>query len=366
MTKLSEFELLKIKILTRGVKLGVSVYNKIHNSDIKTPLKLRTGLSSGIDIILPDNIWVNAPINEHYVKETNIKIHFKKDKFVLDDELGSYNISIPRSPSYYDKYSTDGIPLKKIGSIRGDRLSIALNKNCIFWKNEARRCKFCAIGYTSKQEPKIKTLNQILEVLNYALHDPISPARHLYLNSGNQKIDGEDGFSKVNKIIKEIKSRFCIHIHLNAGPTNQKKDIDVLRDSGLDEISFNIDIFDPAYAKKFMPAKLKIRKLYIEMLKYSVEIFGSKKVSSCLVVGLEPIESTVRGVDFLCSIGVIPKLSPFRPIEGSLLASTYPPTEDFLLKVYLKSKEVAKKWGVPIGPLCFVCQLHSLAFPNDM
>jgi len=62
----------------------------------------------------------------------------------------------------------------------------------------------------------------------------------------------------------------------------ERKFIDLVHDVGLDEISFNIDIIDPKTAKVIIPGKFKEREIFVGMLKYSVRIFGERRVSSFL------------------------------------------------------------------------------------
>ncbi|MCK4798962.1 MAG: hypothetical protein KAT05_16425 [Spirochaetes bacterium] len=52
---------LKFEIFSNGIALANNVHNQL-GKKIKEPLCLRSGLSSGLDIILPNNTWVNASL----------------------------------------------------------------------------------------------------------------------------------------------------------------------------------------------------------------------------------------------------------------------------------------------------------------
>lgn len=355
-----ESKYLKFEILSKGLRLTREVEKRMGKS-IKEPLNLRSGLSNGLDIVLPNNIWVNAFINES-VNNTPFLIDYEDERFILKKNNEKLvEIIVPPRPLFYSRYTKESIPFKKIGSIRADRLSICLNNNCTFWDDKILRCKFCAIGLNKKNEVPIKTLEQILETIEVALSDPRLTAKHVYLNSGYQS--GQDeGFGRFAEIISEIKQKFKINLHLNPCPPKSKKYIDLLYSSGLDELSFNLEIFDEKIAKDIIPAKYTLitRNLYLEMLNYAEDVFGESKVSSCLVIGLESIESTINGIEYLLAHGIIPKLSCFRPIKGSLLYNKSPPSFEFLVYVYHKAKELSQDYGVPLGPLCSPCQLHSL------
>lgn len=351
-------KLVKFDLLARGARLSNEALQHLE-WDIKTRTDLRSGLSSGIDVILPPDTWVNVPISEPFTRNSHYLINWQDGKFVLEKGNLFFYIRIPRQPSYYGEITSDGTPLRNIGALRGDRLSIAIDKTCIFWESRKLRCGFCAIGATSKKEPKVKRLEQILEVISHAFNDPIYRPEHLYLNCGFQA-GTDSGIVQFAKIVKAIKQSYDIHIHLNPGPPRKKQYIDSLHATGLDEISFNVDIFDPHISKNIIPGKYELRSIFFEMLEYAVKIFGYGKVSSCLVIGLESVESTLEGIDFLRSLGVIPKLSCFRPLSGSLLEYKDPPSLEFLLALYFATEELRKKKAFAIGPLCHACQLHSI------
>lgn len=358
--------LLKFEILSKGLKIDEEIKKNL-GKNIKDTLALRSGLSSGIDIILPNDIWVNAPISEGFAKDSSLFIGIEDSKYVLrksNEKLGKIQI-LPR-PGYYDKRTTGGIPMKKIGTSRADRLSIGINNNCIFWNNEKMRCKFCAIGVNPNSEIPVKTSDQIIETIDAAVHDPILSSKHVYLNSGAQQ-GLDSGIIEFSKIIQEIKNNFDIHVHLNPCPPKSERYIDMLYNVGLDEISFNLEIFDQKTAKKIIPGKYKVitQDTCIKMLRYAVEVFGERKVSSCLVVGLEDPDNSLKGVDLLASYGIIPKLSCFRPTKGSILENHSPPNFETIVYIYNKAKEISVNYGVPLGPLCIPCQLHSLVLPTN-
>lgn len=328
---------------------------------------MRSGLSSGIELIFPDDTWVNAPVNEHFVKNSPLTLDMQDEKIVVKkgNDILTYAETLPK-PTFYDKNTADGTQMKEIGSIRADRLSISISRSCVFWANRDLRCKFCAIGHNQESSTVMRTLSQVLETVEAALNDPIRPCKHLYLTEG--ALPGQDrGMHLYSTYIKGIKEHFDIHVHLNPMPPKDATALDSVFRVGLDEISFNIEVFDEKTALEMIPCKCKVvsRSQYVESLDYAVGLFGERNVSSCLVVGLEDIHSVLNGVEFLMSRGVIPKLSVFRPTIGSLLQECNPPSLPFLLEVYTQSEEMAREHGVPLGPLCIPCQMHSLTIPEN-
>ncbi|UCG68268.1 MAG: hypothetical protein JSV09_10645 [Thermoplasmata archaeon] len=357
---------LKFEILSKGLRISELVRMDL-GRNIKEPLTVRSGLSSGLDIILPNEVWVNAPIDEWFTKSSPFLLDIEEEKYIIKKNNEKVAIiEIINRPAYYEQYTSDGTLMKNIGSTRADRISIGVNNNCIFWNNEKLRCKFCAIGHNTREELSIKTTAQIIEVIEKSMKDPILPSKHVYLNAG--ALGGLDqGIKMLANVVEEIKNNFNVNIHLNPCPPKLTKYIDILYNKGLDEVSFNLEIFDQKISKYIIPGKYSnISPINcIKMLEYAVNVFGERNVSSCLVVGLEEPDSSIKGVDLLSSIGVIPKLSIFRPLTGSLLEKHPTPSPELLIYVYKKAKELTDNYGIPLGPLCKPCQLHSLIIPKE-
>lgn len=366
MRSISVFGELKFEILSRGIRLHKRAKDVLAKIS-KEPQSMRSGLSSGIELILPGDIWVNAPVREHFAKKSPLILDTEDGKIVIrrGKNAIAYVAVLPR-PAFYNLHTSDGISMKRIGSIRADRLSIGINDSCVFWADKNLRCKFCAIGHNPRTRIAVRTLAQVIETIEASLNDCVRPCTHLYLSGGS--LPGKDrGICMYATYIEEIKENFDLHVHLNPMPPEDVTAIDSVFNVGLDEISFNIEIFDELAASRMIPGKYKAvsRSQYMRSLSYAVDLFGEKKVSSCLVIGLEDAPSATEGVEFLMSRGIIPKLSVFRPIVGSQLQRCDPPSLHFLLEIYHRCKEIAEEYALPLGPLCVPCQMHSLVIPRD-
>ena len=76
------------------------------------------------------------------------------------------------------------------------------------------------------------------------------------------------------------------------------------------------------------------RERYLEALRYAATIFPNGTVASHLIVGLEPFGSTIKGVDYLTRIGVIPILPVYRPRTGARLSQYRMPSTEEVAPVY--------------------------------
>ena len=91
----------------------------------------------------------------------------------------------------------------------------------------------------------------------------------------------------------------------------------------------------------------------------------SGAVRSLIILGLEPVQSTLEGIEYLASVGVEPVLSPFRPAQGTALEAMKPIDPDSALHILSESRKLAAAHGLRLGPSCAPCQHNTLTFPWD-
>ena len=141
--------------------------------------------------------------------------------------------------------------------------------------------------------------------------------------------------------------------------------VDKLRSWGMNELSIKLELWNEQIAREMMVGKNHVgREHDLRFLERAVGVFGRGKVSSILLVGLEPLEDTLKGIEALARIGVSPVLSPFRPSPKTPLANLSPPTAEQMADVYEQSRAIAEKYGVKLGPSCIPCQHNTLTFPD--
>jgi len=143
-------------------------------------------------------------------------------------------------------------------------------------------------------------------------------------------------------------------------------DPQALLDSGVNELAINLEMYNEEYSRRFMPGKWKIgRNQVLAFIAKAVEIFGGNRIRSLLLVGLEPVEDTLRGVEALAQRGCEPVLSPFRPDPMTPLRHFKPPSVEVLIDAYERSVEIAGRFGVRLGPKCVPCHHNTLSFPDE-
>ena len=147
-------------------------------------------------------------------------------------------------------------------------------------------------------------------------------------------------------------------------PPNNIKDIDEYVEAGVTEMGFNLECYDRKKASFYMPGKGKISlKQYENALKYAVKKLGSSgAVRSAFVIGLESDKSVLEGVRFLCSLGVAPIFSVFRPIQGTEMENVVPYSNERLFNLVKKAEQICEEYSLKMGPECIACQNNTLSF----
>ena len=138
-----------------------------------------------------------------------------------------------------------------------------------------------------------------------------------------------------------------------------------LKNAGVTEVAFNLEIFDRNLAVQYMPGKGRIPLArYENAFKKATELWGkSGNVRSALIIGLEPLESVLKGVEYLCRQGVSPILSLFKPAEQ--MEDFFAPDSRDVLFIWEKAEQICSKYGIPLGPSCHYCEDNVLKITFD-
>jgi hypothetical protein len=365
-----ELARLKTALLASGLRVARDVQRRVARY-ARPPMRVRSGACGGLDVILPDGTYVNCPTREHFAGQSQFALVTDGEALRIEDRAGgpwpgSVPVQLPPRPEFYDRHASDGTPLARIGQVCSDRLGIGLTNVCAYWRSSARRCKFCSIGLNVATEEARKPIEHIVEVVDAAYSDPTASARHLLLGGGTP--EGPDaGAELIAAAAAAVKARWDRPIYAMLAPPDDLAYIDLLAESGVDEVAINIELFDPGAAAHYTPGKW--RKFghagYLRALERAVEVFGPVHSRSIMVVGLEPPEATLRGVEALVSRGVMPILSPFRPMVRTELEHHPRMSADALWAVCEEAHEIAASYDMPLGPTCVACQSNSLTVPGD-
>jgi len=351
-------ELLKIKIIARGIKITESAKVKLTEND-NTPLSLfEYPTTAGISLILNKDIYINAPFADEFCKNSNIVLDFQEGKFTITDGKDTYQTEVLPIPDYFNKKNPNGKFYSDIIMTHTDRMRISPIKGCYF------RCKYCDWNLNKYEKHDI---NSIIEAIKIALSDKKLKPKHLLISGGTPKPEDrrylDNIYEKATLFLKERN----MPVDVMLVPRPEKNFLERLKSFGVDSMSINIEIYNQKIAKKFNTEKAEIGKdKYLKFIEKAVELFGKGKIRTLFILGLEPILDTLKGVEEFAKVGCDIVLSPFRPAEKTPIDIKKTPNEEEMKKIYERSREIVEKYDVVIGPRCIPCQHNALSFPSSV
>lgn len=336
-----------------GIKIKEK-YEQILNTSYYLNIEYIT--TSGL-IMNYEDIYVNTPINPQskyeLIYDNSWKIIVKNETIVSD-----INLLLPPKYVLNKEKLEDGSLVTEYVNTHADRIRIQPIGGC------ANNCKFC----TCNTIPYIKhDINQLDECFNIARKEDKGIVRHAFISGGSPK-DREEDYNYLTKVYTHFAQKYKdIEFDIMMEPRGFKsskeaesyKDyIKYLNEIGIYGLSINIELYNDKLRKQYAPRKYDIGlENYITFLQTAVDLLGTNRVRSCIIVGLEPIEDTIKGIELLCQIGCMPVLSPYIPINGN---NTKKPSVETMLKVREVAEKISNKYHVPLGPICKPCTHNSI------
>lgn len=345
-------EYVKISLLNHGVTLSTKAMELT-----KTIGQIKEAVFDAIDITIFGGLPVNVPINCKFVSLSPFTIDAIDNEFILFfDNLEISKIKIEFVPNSLLNMKTQrGVPYESIINLATDRIRINPAPICVYKKNGIP-CKFCNLP----EENTVYNFDDIKEVIDYCLKNVAF--RHFLIGGGTYSLQG--GWEIIIKIVKYIRSKCEKDIYLMSIPPKDIHILDLLKNAGITEVAFNLEIFDRVLASSAMPGKGNIAlEQYMSAFKHSVTLWGNTgNVRSLIIYGFDTDPNFLNGIENLCKLGVEPIISIFRPLDNTEFAQLNPPPTADIFAIYQKCKKITKKYSLILGPDCPQCQNNTLSY----
>lgn len=347
--------LLKLDLYCKGLRLDDSCF--IEQDGGRKILRTRAGLGSGLELILPGNLWTNAPVTEAFAQRSPYVLHRTTRGYELwyqGETLAAVKLS-PR-PAWYDERTHTGKPMTRIGTLQGTYLGIYPAKVCEYWtlKPQKVNCKFCSVGLNlGVDDADEKSIEEVLEVVRAARAE--SGITYVDFNTGHYA--GDTYLDILEPYVVRIKQELGLLVGIQTPPHRDLSRYDRLREMGVNRVSFCFEIFDPEIFREICPGKHAEYGLdfYLEAIRYCAELRKKGPASEPwvtngeIIAGLEPPESSIRAINWIVSVGAIPTVCVFRPLVGTDLEEREPPDTEELIPVFRRLYEATMEAGLPIG-----------------
>lgn len=343
---------LKIALLNQGCIITKDAADFLNSQGV-----IKKAVFSSIDFQLSNGLFINAPVNLKFSDFSPFKISLNLDNHL---ELHYYNkvisnIEIEMQADWNNLLTKNNVPYSSIAYLSTDRLRLKHEVVCEM-KKEGMGCAFCSVS-TSRKDFDI---NDLKEVIAELLTKP--EFRHILIGggSGNPNIESKK-IIEITTFIRTLNSE--IPIYLMSLPPFRTDVLDSYKNAGINEIAFNIEIWDRELAQEIMPGKGQIQlETYLSVLKAATKLWGTTgNVRTALIVGLNSSETLLEGIQILCKNGIQPMLSVFRPMKNTKLESFVPLSNTALLSLYEEAENICQQYNLKLGPTCDACKNNMLA-----
>lgn len=328
----NEFELIKIKaeLLCWGIRpndVAKTIYNKQNPcGDWKTG-------NVGLHISLENDSHVIVTVSHAFDNKSPYHIEYEDKDLVLiknDKKNGRKvvkRIKEVQMPNWYQKETTTNKKMPSIFLHEG-RVYLHQTYSGCDYHRMGLLCKFCGTGPSWR----IGTPMEIADTVEEAFKE--NKDYHVCLGGGT-RLPLEKNVEYFSQCAREIRKRNSnAPIWIEMVPPKTDEGIYDLIDSGATSFGFNIEIWDDKLRKEICPGKSQVSKeRYLDAMKTVSDRLGPNRVGCCLLVGLEPINSSIEGARVLPSIGAQPCMLTFKPWDKSMFYD-YPPTDPkYLIEV---------------------------------
>jgi hypothetical protein len=319
---------LKLDLALRGARLGDALRD---DGDLRAPL-LRDAATESLEIVLPEGLTVCLPLNGRLAEASPYVLTHEDNGFAITSDAGRCDIRIVPQPRYYTQTTASGLPMWKVGTAYGGYIAINPATRCDF-SRLALPCRFCGAAAHAGEREASLSVSDVIETVRAAFAE--GAVEFVYLHVGHS--EGEDaGIRFLEPYVNAIKRHFDTLVAVQGEPPPSNRWIDRTYAMGVDALSYSIEIHDAELLRRHAGERTGQvgRERYYEALAYAATVFPSGTVWSDLIVGLEPAESTMAGVDALVAMGVLPVLSLLRPVDDPLLRDHPLPRADEVAPVF--------------------------------
>ncbi len=344
---------LKIELMVNGVNIEKDALDylkkrfgeKFYNDDYVT--------TTGIMLVLGNNFYVTSDLN----KESIYKLTLINNNLILkfNNEEVKVEVWQPIRSYIKNKISKEESKLlsSPIAATHFDRTRISPIGGC------NNHCAFCTLNNIKYTKNSIEDLDKCLQV-----HLKDDRVTHVLITGGSPKECDLKYLTEVYKFFCQKYPQYSFDVMMTPRGFDSYPDtsqyleyLKLLKSFGVGGLSINLELYDKKICEKYCREKFNIgRENYFYFLKLASKVFGTQNVRSGIIIGLESLQSSLKGVEEICKCGAMPVLSPYVPYNN---IGTKPSTK-FLENVLTKSEKIVKNYNLNLAPGCPYCHHNTL------
>lgn len=349
--------LLKLDLYCRGMQLDDSC--TIEEQGGRKVMRTRAGLGSGLEVILPGDLWTNVPVVEEFARTSPYTLRWHEGAFRLHhQELGVVtDLRLSPQPAWYDRKTSTGKRMTMVGTLQGTYLGVYPSRVCDYWlkRPEKEQCKFCSVGLNlGADDGEEKSVQEVVEVVKAAREE--SGITYVDFNTGHY--DGDTYLDILEPYIRRVKEETGVMIGVQTPPHPDLSRYRELRRMGVNRVSFCFELWNRDRFVQVCPGKHRQYGLdrYLEAVRYCAQEvtptgrgFEPWVVNGEIIAGLEPPEDSIRAIDWITSVGAIPTVCVFRPLRATDYAGLPPPKTEEIVPIFRRLYEATMERKLPVG-----------------
>jgi bacteriochlorophyllide c C-7(1)-hydroxylase len=329
---------LKARMLSEGV----------HMTDMDLLAAFKENSLFGLRPFVLDESGMEAAMVPN--KYSRLKVTIDGEKATVSDAGDVLGVGhLMEFPSWLDEPLSNGNPASSsIDNIENLSINIQINNACYNWQM-GTQCRYCglyeatAAEFTHEKRLELAALRA--ETLKIATDNgwrgvlivggaQLSPSRRtevvdrieMFLTPIREAI-GEEVFSEIIRVV-------------NNYPPKDLSEMYKWKELGINGTSFDVEIMDPAFFAAVCPGKADYapHEFWLEAQNASTEIFDW--TTTGLVVGLEPMQGLLEGMEDRVANGVLPLPFSFLPAPGSTFERFRPPNADWIFECADKAADI--------------------------
>ncbi len=305
-------------------------------------------MSSGGKMKIAAGVFVNAPF--YRKRKTDLQAvadpQNREGILVMMDSEALCKAEAIVAPAWY-KEKVGGFEITQVLTAHNRQLAGAVYENCALFAL-GKECKFCVIN-RSLQEKSPALVKKSGKLIVSALDKiPLEDYGGLTLNGGMTLKPGR-GMELMEPVVKEVSAKYPnLQIAVEITPPADLEWIDRMADAGTSSLMMNLEMVSKKYRTRIIPGKDEYcpKRAYYAAFERAVKVFGPGKVSTCFVVGTEPVSMLKKAITNVVSMGVIPS-----PLAGRYFEDipNYPFAPNVDWRVFLDLVRFAQKQTFEYG-----------------
>ena len=301
-----------------------------------------------VDIRLPTGQFCTVPVGQPYTEASGYALRLQDGRASLSCGGETQQVELLEAPGFYRKLTRGGARMGSFASLHDRLLILHPFMGCGFFARSGQACAYCQYdSMLNEAEPPLRDALELVEVVRAALNE--REVDTVYLYNGYSPAP-DTGLSRLIPLIALLRKHLGHRqIALETVAPHDLSVIDELYSAGLDIFVCNLEVADAVRFAEVCPGKQQEggQQAILRALEHACRVFRPGTVVSHLIVGLEPLASTIRGMERLGAEGVVPLLLPFRPLPGTPLAHEPLPTLDDVEQALLIQYELLAASSLP-------------------